>query len=157
MNHSDVTPSPSEEMLAGLLAELEQVPPARRAAIVDRYLRENPAHESAIRELVDADAGVRPPVAADANSKRLRPGQKLGPFRVVRFVAQGGMGEVYEAVQDVLNRRVALKVIRNGIVSPTARARFLREEQVLAKLHQTNIVPVHHAGEEGDLQYCAMQ
>src|SRR5205823_12626631 len=81
----------------------------------------------------------------------------LGPFRIVRFVAHGGMGEVYEAVQDILDRRVALKVLRNGFVNPTTRARFLREQQVLAKLHQTNIVPVHHAGEEGDLQYCAMQ
>ena len=94
MSHSDVAPSPSEAMLAGLLAELDQAPASGRPAIVERYLRENPERAAAIRELVDADAGVRPPPAADANSKRLRPGQKLGPFRVVRYVKEGGMGEV---------------------------------------------------------------
>ncbi|HEV3384051.1 MAG TPA: serine/threonine-protein kinase, partial [Gemmata sp.] len=157
MSKTDITPSPSEILLAALLAELDRTPPSCQQAVVERYLRENPEHAAAIQELVDADAGVRPTPGADSSSRRLRPGQRLGPFRIVRFVAHGGMGEVYEAVQDVLDRRVALKVIRNGFVSPTARARFLREQQVLAKLHQTNIVPVHHAGEEGDLQYCAMQ
>jgi serine/threonine protein kinase/WD40 repeat protein len=158
MNRSDATPSPSEMLLARLLAELDQTPTPARAAVIDRYLRENPEQASTIRAVVDADAGVRP-VKSDAEtaSRRLQAGQRLGPFRIIRFVAQGGMGEVYEAVQDVLDRRVALKVIRNGFVSSIARARFLREQQVLAKLHQTNIVPVHHAGDEGDLQYCAMQ
>src|SRR5437764_14951658 len=82
----------------------------------------------------------------------------LGDFRIKRFVAEGGMGEIYEAEQVCLSRRrVALKVIRRGRVSPDARARFLREQGVLAKLHQTNIVPVFAAGERGDLQYFAMQ
>ncbi len=157
MNSSDATPRPSEVMLAGLLAELDQTPPSQRSVVLGRYLQEYPEHAGTIREMVDADAGVRPAPGADPSTRRLKPGQRLGPFRVVRFVAQGGMGEVYEAIQDVLDRRVALKVIRKGFVSPVARARFLRVQQVLAKLHQTNIVPVHHASEEGDLQYCAMQ
>ena len=153
----DATPSPSELLLVRLLAELDRTPEAGRVAVVERYLRDYPEHRVTIREVVDADAGVRPLASADAKPTRLQPGQRLGPFRIVRYVAHGGMGEVYEAVQDVLDRRVALKVIRNGFVSPTARARFLREQRVLARLHQTNIVPIHHAGEEGDLQYCAMQ
>src|SRR5207302_7314608 len=54
-------------------------------------------------------------------------------------------------------RRVALKVIRRGKVSPEMRDRFMREQNVLAKLHQTNIVPVFAAGERDELQYFAMQ
>jgi len=51
-------PARAKRCLPSLLAELDQAPPARRPAIVDRYLRENPGHESAIRELIDADQGV---------------------------------------------------------------------------------------------------
>src|SRR4051794_13995690 len=111
MSPPDTRPSPSEELLARLLAELDRTPTADRSAVVIRCLRENPEHATAIREVVDADAGFRPPPGDDPVSRRLRAGQRLGPFEIVRFVARGGMGEVYEAVQDVLGRRVALKVI----------------------------------------------
>ena len=159
MTLTDATPSPSEAVLAALLAEFDRAPEGKRSAVVDHFLRQYPAHGDAIRDVIEVHAGVRPPSAPAAApaGPRLRDGGRLGPFRVVRFLAHGGQGEVYEAVQDVLDRRVALKVIRNGFVSPTAEARFRREQQVLAALHQTNIVPVFHAGTEGDLQYCAMQ
>lgn len=157
MRPADSTPSPSEMLIARLLVELESTPKAEWPAAVERYKRDYPAHAAAFDEALAIDASVRPPADAAGPQPRLKDGQRLGPFRVKRFVAKGGMGEVYEAVQDVLNRRVALKVLRHGFVSPTARERFEREQQVLAKLHQTNIVPVHFSGAEGDLQYCAMQ
>lgn len=82
--------------------------------------------------------------------------QWLGGFRIVRKIDHGGMGEIYEAVQERLDRRVAVKVIRQGRVSLTLRERFLREQQVLARLHQTHIVPIHTADEADGLQYFAM-
>ena len=86
------------------------------------------------------------------------PARCSATFALWRYVTEGGMGEIYEAEQLHLSkRRVALKVIRRGKVSPDARARFLREQEVLAKLHQTNIVPVFAAGERDELQYFAMQ
>ena len=89
---------------------------------------------------------------------RLAPGEMLGDFRIKRYVTEGGMGEIYEAEQLTLERRrVALKVIRRGKTSPEMRDRFMREQKVLAKLHQTNIVPVFAAGERDELQYFAMQ
>lgn len=154
---TEAMPSPSEEILARLLSELEQTPEAARKALIDRYLRDFPAYVDAIRDLVEVNDRVRPASSEDARSKRLPPGHRLGPFRVVRFVDHGGMGEVYEAKQELLDRRVALKVIRDGFVNPIARARFVREQLALARLHHTVIVPVYHAGEEGDVQYCAMQ
>ena len=66
------------------------------------------------------------------------------------------MGEIYEAVQESLGRRVAVKTIRRGRLSPAAEARFLREQEVLASLHQTHIVPIHTAGRDGALQFFAM-
>jgi serine/threonine protein kinase len=72
-------------------------------------------------------------------------------------VAGGGIGEVYAAAQDGLDRVVARKVIRAGSAGPLARDRVDRERLVLARLHQSNVVPVYYAGGEGDLQFYAMQ
>jgi eukaryotic-like serine/threonine-protein kinase len=83
--------------------------------------------------------------------------QQLGEFKIIRRIGRGGMGVVYEAEQASLkNRRVAVKVIRKGRISPENRARFLREQEVLARLHQTHIVSIHAAGEQDALQYFAM-
>jgi eukaryotic-like serine/threonine-protein kinase len=81
---------------------------------------------------------------------------RLGGFRIVRRLVTGGMGELYEAEQEPVGRSVVVKIIRRGRVSPQARDRFLREQEVLAKLHQTNIVPIYAVGEEGRLQFYAM-
>src|SRR5207245_2914836 len=72
--------------------------------------------------------------------------------------AAGGMGVVYEAVQQPFGRRVAVKTIKHGgrPLSPAIHARFLREQEVLARLHHSHIVPIHAAGQEGDLHYYAM-
>src|SRR5882724_6320983 len=81
--------------------------------------------------------------------------KQLGEFQIVRRLG-ASMGEVFEAWQPSLNRKVAVKTIRRGRISPQARERFLREQNVLARLHQTHIVPIHAAGEEAGLQYLVM-
>ncbi|MFZ1935226.1 MAG: serine/threonine-protein kinase [Thermoguttaceae bacterium] len=81
---------------------------------------------------------------------------RLGDFRILRRLKIGGMGEIYEAVQEPLGRRVAVKVIRQDRFSPELRVRFLREQQILASLHQSHIVPIHAAGTAGQLQFFAM-
>src|SRR5262249_52765077 len=58
----------------------------------------------------------------------------LGPFRLVRELGRGGMGVVYEAVQEPLGRRVALKVLPPGAARhPSFRERFLREAAAAAR------------------------
>jgi eukaryotic-like serine/threonine-protein kinase len=81
---------------------------------------------------------------------------RFGEFRVVRAIPGGGMGRIYEAIQEPLGRRVAVKTIRSERLSPQLRERFLREQTVLASLHQTHIVPIHTAGQSGDVHYFAM-
>jgi serine/threonine protein kinase/WD40 repeat protein len=84
-------------------------------------------------------------------------GGRLGPYRIVRVIARGGMGEVFEAVEEPLDRRVAVKTIRSGRnTRPDWMQRFLHEREVLARLHHTHIVPIFAAGQEGDLLYFAM-
>ena len=60
--------------------------------------------------------------------------KKIGPFHVRGVIATGGMGTVFEAMQEHPRRTVALKVMRHGIASRSALRRFEYESQILARL-----------------------
>jgi serine/threonine-protein kinase len=69
-----------------------------------------------------------------------------GRYRVVRRIAAGGMGVVYEATQQPLGRRVALKVIRGSTFDAVTRVRFEREARAAAALHDPHVVVVYDFG-----------
>src|SRR5579885_1372791 len=101
------------EILAQLVRDRERLGPEIDGIYLYRYPRLAPRVEAMDRMVgllgaarAAGEAGVPP---------------RLGDFRIVRFVAGGGMGEVYEAVQEHLQRRVALKIIRRGRVTEEAR------------------------------------
>ena len=71
---------------------------------------------------------------------RLVDGQLWGPYRVVRLLGRGGMGEVYEAEQLETGRRLALKVLRDTLRGDEDRARFLREGQLAASISHAHTV-----------------
>ncbi len=74
--------------------------------------------------------------------------KQLGDYRILREVGRGGMGVVYEAEQQTLGRRVALKVLPpHALRDANKLRRFEREARAAAKLHHTNIVPVFGVGE----------
>jgi serine/threonine protein kinase len=84
--------------------------------------------------------------------------ERLGEYRIIRQLGQGGMGVVYEAEQETLGRHVALKVLpRQALLKTTYLERFRREAKAAAKLHHTNIVPVFGVGECDGTHYYAMQ
>ena len=84
--------------------------------------------------------------------------ERLGDFRILREAGRGGMGVVYEALQESLGRRVALKVLAaHAIPDPVQLRRFEREAKAAAHLHHTNIVPVFGVGEQDGLHYYVMQ
>jgi WD40 repeat protein len=84
--------------------------------------------------------------------------ERLGDFVIHRVIGRGGMGVVYEATQESLGRRVALKVcpLTRGMSSRN-RERFRRESRAAAMLHHTNIASVFAVGEEQGLLYYSMQ
>jgi serine/threonine protein kinase len=84
----------------------------------------------------------------------LEPGDRLGPYTIVRRLGEGGMGVVYEARNDH-GRRVALKVLADWLVSEIGRQRFEREVQACAQLTHHNIVAIYDYGqsEDGTLFY----
>lgn len=67
-------------------------------------------------------------------------------YRLVRELARGGMGVVYEADDIELQRRVAIKVLATELASPEAEERMRAEARVIAQLEHPGIVPVHDAG-----------
>ena len=79
-------------------------------------------------------------------------------YRIIRELGRGAMGVVYEAEQQSLSRRVALKTISgHTAASSNARERFLHEARTASRLHHPCIVPIYDVGEANDLLYYAMQ
>src|SRR5262249_42780910 len=80
-------------------------------------------------------------------------------FDGLRFLAEGGLGEVYAAVGDDLHREVALKFIKPArAADPDSRSRFLREAEVTGRLEHPGIVPVYGLGsDEGGRPCYAMR
>ena len=84
--------------------------------------------------------------------------RQLGDYHIIREVGRGGMGIVFEAEQESLGRRVALKILpKQLLVDSNQRKRFKREAKAAAKLHHTNIVPVFGVGEHEGQHFYAMQ
>jgi non-specific serine/threonine protein kinase/serine/threonine-protein kinase len=76
-----------------------------------------------------------------------RPPTRVGPYRILQKIGEGGMGEVYEAEQEApVRRKVALKIIKWGMDTKKVVARFEAERQALAMMNHPNIAKVFDAG-----------
>jgi TolB-like protein/tRNA A-37 threonylcarbamoyl transferase component Bud32 len=97
-------------------------------------------------------------MAAVMASAHSMSGQKLGPYRILGQLGAGGMGEVYRARDERLEREVALKLLpARSFRDPEARARLLREAKTASQLNHPNICTVYEVGEENGQAYIAME
>jgi serine/threonine-protein kinase len=88
----------------------------------------------------------------------LATGTNIAGYRIERLLGSGGMGSVYLATQESLNRPVALKFLSPHLTSDeTFRGRFRREGEVQAALDHPHIVPVYEAGATDDGLFLAMR
>jgi len=89
-----------------------------------------------------------------------RPGElgRLGPYRVVKLIGQGGMGFVFRAEDEALRRPVALKVMRPEVAAgANARERFLREGRAAAAVKSDHVVTIYQVGEANGVPFLAME
>ena len=79
-------------------------------------------------------------------------------YRIQRQLGRGGMATVYLAIQQSVDREVALKIMNPALLAdPNFGERFLREARIAAKLHHRHVVGVHDVGRAGDAHYIAME
>ncbi len=85
--------------------------------------------------------------------RQSRAGAQFGPYRLIRLIGRGGMGEVYEAEDIAKDRIVALKLLPPALSHDQKfRKRLLREAQIAGRLHEPHVVPIHGCDEiEGQL------
>lgn len=84
-------------------------------------------------------------------------GARVGPYRIRGVIGRGGMGIVYDAVEEELGRAVALKAMDAIRVDDNTRARFVREARAAARLDHSGIVPVFGSGETDGVLWYAMR
>jgi serine/threonine protein kinase len=85
-------------------------------------------------------------------------GQTLGHYRIVEKIGEGGMGEVYRAHDERLDRDVAIKVLHEAVArDPDRLARFEREAKAVAKLAHLNILEIWDFGRKGGVTYAVTE
>ena len=85
-------------------------------------------------------------------------GREIGPYRILECLGEGGMGQVYLAKDERLDRFVALKILPDYFVSDDARLhRFQKEARAASALNHPNILTIHEVGEAGGLRFIATE
>ena len=83
---------------------------------------------------------------------------KLKDYEVRRVLGRGGYGIVFEAHDSLLNRSVAIKVLKRDLASrATSRRRFIREARAGAAINHPNVVTIYHVEEAGDIPFLIME
>ena len=91
-------------------------------------------------------------------NKMLSPGDRIGHYKIERLLGQGGMGQVYLATDDVLERQVAIKFLPEEMErDPSTRQRFLREAKSAAALDHPFICKVYETGESEEKSFISME
>ena len=85
-------------------------------------------------------------------------GRSLGSYRIVDKIGEGGMGEVYRARDERLDRNVAIKVLAEHFAKdPERRERFEREARAVSSLNHPNICTLYDIGEHDGIEFIVME
>lgn len=144
-----------DDILASILEEFMESVRRGEAPDATHFVSTYPQLETKIREVLSLVSMVE---RSNADEDTDESPEQIGEYRIVGELGRGGMGVVYRAVQQSLNREVALKVLPpQAIGNEESRRRFRREATAAASLHHTNIVPVFEVGESDGIFFYAMQ
>ena len=140
-----------------IFAAVLHLPPRERASHLEQCTAGNPALRQRLESLLKAyDAGdfleqaaapEMPPTVVFLARPTEKPGDRIGRYKLLQQIGEGGCGVVYMAEQEEpVRRRVALKVIKLGMDTKSVIARFEAERQALALMDHPNISKVFDAG-----------
>jgi tRNA A-37 threonylcarbamoyl transferase component Bud32 len=160
-----------EQSVEELFGAALNLPIERRAAFLDEACRESPEVRRRVETLLEENDRLgsflnRPMVAAgtakgggdSAATMGDLTGMKLGRYVIVERLGFGGMGVVYRARDEKLERFVAIKILAPGLLmGDDARKRFRREALALAKLNHAHIAAVYDVGEQDGIDYLVME
>jgi serine/threonine protein kinase/Tol biopolymer transport system component len=162
-----VSPERWQQVKKVLAAALEREEDQRGA-----YLNQACAGDNALRQEVESllaeEKGAEgflevpaleiPSRMFDQDPSKSLCGRQLGSYKVLSLLGAGGMGEVYEAHDTKLGRKVALKILPSAFVhDPERLSRFQREARTLAALNHPNIATIHGLEESGGVYYLVME
>ena len=147
-------------LLRELFERAVALSPDERAGWIEAHLRgKSEGLRSRLEAMLEAaaveDAFLEPPDPFPSEAPLVpgaqavahdRTGSRIGSFVLLRLIAAGGMGAVYEAEQQRPRRRVALKLMHPGATGPKALARFRDESDLLARLSHPGIAQVYETG-----------
>jgi len=158
-------PSADWPRLKDLFAAARALPEDQRQAYLAEACVGNEALRQEVESLLASDERAKsflesPAVVRgdDTRVTRSLEGQRIGPYQLASRIGAGGMGEVYQARDTMLNRLVAIKVLLPGIANDPGRlARFGREAQVLASLNHPHIAQIHGFEDADDVRALVME
>jgi predicted ATPase len=143
-------------------------PPDRRRALVRELCADDERLEREVQSLLaahDAASGfietpaiqIAAAMLAEDEAATIQPG-RIGDYEVLSLIARGGMGDVYEALDPHLGRRVALKLPRRALTTDTeALRRFEHEARAASSLNHPNIITIYEIDAIGDTPFIAME
>jgi serine/threonine-protein kinase len=147
-------------IVSEIFADALELPVADRAAFVAERCADDPALRAAVERMLaardEADPGFLKEVSRALLDDVAATGtvslERIGPWRVVREIGRGGMGQVFlaERADGQFEQQVAIKLLKRGMDSDAILARFLRERQILAALDHPNIARFLDGGVAGD-------
>ena len=152
-----------------LLDAILELEPEKRAEYLKDACAGDEELKKAVEKLLDFDRKEEtfidsPALQAAAeflvepSTSRLTPGQSIGPYKILSLLGTGGMGEVYKAKDQRLERDVAIKVLPEDIANNSdALARFDRETKALAALSHPNILAIYDVGKEDGNVYAVTE
>lgn len=97
------------------------------------------------------------PFRFDIIDRQFQNGDKIGDYRILGFLGQGGMGEVYQGVHENLKRPAAIKILSAGADDPNFTTRFFNEARLQAGLHHPNIATLYDFRELGGRLFIFME
>ena len=143
-------------LLSGLVSEAEL-----RAGVENILKRGKGSIRAAeITERALSEQLVLDGVITAYQADQLRAGRTkltLGPYIITDWIGQGGMGQVFNAVHEMLGRESAVKVLPLSKATPDAIKNFRREIRTQAQLDHPNLVRAYDAGEDGNVQYLVVE